>query len=480
MDALRKFKARAILWVFLMGGLLLAFQNCGQSLKTDENQKFSITSVTPPTEDDDDPPQGPQPIVPDPVDPEPVIPKPEEPTPDGQLALSADMVSHPAPGGTPIQVNNVAELITELGRAHDGTRIVLKAGTYDGNLNISANGTAANPIVIEGGGAARISGRITLTGSHIWFHRLTLDKGAEITGRYNIFTHNQFRVPDHSAFLLLKAGGQFNKIGFNRFHSAPVTSGSLTKMIAIHMQSRETLTNMARGNLVYRNVFTSDAFTTSGPGNRSIGIYIAGYDAHLLDPAVNRIEQNLFLNLDYQWAIQIKSVANIVRQNTFLGKGVGSHQARALLQLAHGKENLVESNYFEDTMGVSVNEGNFEPNKIIGNKLVRSMIDANYGFESLAAKPKDSLTKLYASIGNLFIKNDGLLRIGSACDVFCEHGAGPIMKADRNVVKAHQGGLESLTLGTHQTNTIIEPTTSEIILPAIKILPTDTKFGPSN
>ncbi len=512
-----RFASRTVLFVGCSWTLMFAFQNCGQPLTTEDVSKLSSSSSQDTSLGDEAlndnadgsgtaaNGSGSDQIPNDgagagsgsgtgsgsgmggPVDtgsPGDTMPTPKPtPTPgpvvdQNRLLPTEEMLSHPPTNGTTVNVNNATELASAIANAKPGTRLVLKAGTYAGNLTVAVNGTADKPIVIEGNGVAQLTGRVTLKGTYVWFHRLIWSRGADITSRNNYFTHNRFNIPDHIAFLDFREGAQFNKVGYNRFHSAPISANSLTKMIGIHMYRTQTENTIAKANLIYRNIFTSEPFTTAGGENRSVAIYIAAYNAHLLVKSANRVEQNLFLNLDYQWSVDMKSNGSIVRQNTVLGKGVGSKEARAVIQIDHGKENIVESNYFEDTMGIAVREGNFGPHKVIGNKLVNGSIEAFYGFDKLK-NVSDMLTMLYPSIGNCFIKNDGLLRIGASCAVGCYQGTGNILDAEKNTVRAHQGGMSKMVLGSHQKNTIIENTTNETVLPAIKIDPKDPSFGPS-
>src|SRR5437867_4700724 len=113
---------------------------------------------------------------------------------------------------TPIIINvaTAAQLTSALSAAQPGDIITLAPGTYTGNWNISASGTAENPIVIRGGNTIDDNGNyldntfldgkncrrcnvLEVYGSYIHVEYVTIQNAVRAIRTFNATTSNVFR-----------------------------------------------------------------------------------------------------------------------------------------------------------------------------------------------------------------------------------------------------------------------------------------------
>ncbi len=116
----------------------------------------------------------------------------------------------PVPTGQRVEVGSVTELNAAMGSVGPGDEIVLRAGTYEGEVNVSARGRAGSPITVRAAEpmAAVVvgDGSWNLSGEHLVLRDLRFDrtrggtKGVVVvTGRHVRVTQNRFDAVGYTA-----------------------------------------------------------------------------------------------------------------------------------------------------------------------------------------------------------------------------------------------------------------------------------------
>jgi len=115
----------------------------------------------------------------------------------------------PVPTGRRIDVGSVTELNAAMGSVGPGDEIVLRAGTYDDEVTVSARGRAGSPITVravEPRAAVVVgNGSWNLSGEHLVVRDLRFDrtrggtKGVVVTGRHIRLTQNRFDQVGYTA-----------------------------------------------------------------------------------------------------------------------------------------------------------------------------------------------------------------------------------------------------------------------------------------
>lgn len=140
------------------------------------------------------------------------------------------------------------------------------------------------------------------------------------------------------------------------------------------------------------------------------------------------IEDNLFEEYYRRWSLVIKSIGNVIRDNTVnnsLSKIAGSMASR------HGSDNLIQNNSLKNTQGMHVFEDN---NTLIGNKLTggRFLVLAGAG-----PVTQFGTRQQHRACNTLMRRNSGPLIVGyqwvtknvdPACNTVVENHSGSITK----------------------------------------------------
>lgn len=123
----------------------------------------------------------------------------------------------PTPAGpfTTVNVSTAGQLQTALTGAQPGDRIVLADGTYSGNFTLTADGTADQPILVEGGPDAEIVSPSGNDGGSYALHLTGVDQ-ARLSG-FTVHTAKKGIVLDGSTHVLL-SGLDISDIGDEAVH----------------------------------------------------------------------------------------------------------------------------------------------------------------------------------------------------------------------------------------------------------------------
>jgi poly(beta-D-mannuronate) lyase len=264
------------------------------------------------------------------------------------LALALSLVAALTASAATHVVSSVAELQTRIAAAAPGDTITVKNGSYatTAPLTISAQGTAAQPIVI----AAESVGGVTLTGTSGFKFGST---AAHVTVSGFVFAHA-------SGQTTIGAGSTHCRITrcvFECTGEGPYlgVSGDDAQVDRCEFRNKATLGNMisvtgtgsqvARRLWIHHNYF-HDFANARGNGAETIRFGLSGLS---LSTGEGLVEHNLFVRcVGENELISNKSGGNTYRYNTFL------ESPGAQLTLRHGNDCRVYGNIFRGTDGLRI------------------------------------------------------------------------------------------------------------------------------
>lgn len=253
-----------------------------------------------------------------------------------------------------------------------GTTLLLAPGAYGGEAEVRADCAADQLLVIRSDPplGARLTGKLRVLGQHALVSDLTVDGGRiEVRGAFNRVTRNKF----HTAGGLVVGATIDSRIDHNEF-ATPSSPG-----IDFAFKFSKSDRRPARSILVDHNLFRSiDAGGDDRGDNEeedgsrhSVGIYLGEFSARrgrqdMLDYGKVGVvvEQNLFIDYHRRKAIHIKSLGNIIRNNTFVDTKQSSGWSRVTIR--SGQFNEITDNLMDGTTGLQIFE---EHNSASGNVL---------------------------------------------------------------------------------------------------------------
>ncbi len=309
------------------------------------------------------------------------------------------------------EVTTLSNATKACASASPGELIVIKNGTYTGNLNISGTGTAEKPIVVtaETPGKVILNGASTIKfgGEYMILNGIVMKEfkeGTVVTFKWSSSVHafncrmtncvldgKDNTVPEGTDVNWILIFGKYNRID----HCYIGGKSSSNTNIMLKLEGPTTSDNYCR---IDHNFF-GDRPDNGKNGGETIRL---GDSNTSLNDAYTMIEDNFFYHCDGESEIlSIKSGKNIIRRNTIY-ESVGG------IVLRHGNGNTVESNYIF---------GNYKPltgairvinaDHKIYNNFVQACVGSDFHAPLCILKGiKNSASNGYHRVRNVVITNN--------------------------------------------------------------------------
>ncbi len=356
------------------------------------------------------------------------------------LAKADDSI--PGPTRT-IIVSSSWQLASALNNAQPGDHIVLTNGSYSG-FTVSRSGQIDKPVVVRAANtlAARVSGRITLSGDDVYVVGVDVSNGnVVIEGTRDRISRSRLRSPGIAVDLDTHARSAI--VDHNEIDSqaTATTRGWYGIMVGV--------ASSGLNHRIYRNYFHG-----APRGDENAAIRLGGGQRRLTSGGV-LVEYNLFMD----WhgsaeTISVKTSGHTIRFNT--GIDIQQFVNRG------GAGSTWSANWLENSRGIRIHDKN---HTLLGN---RSPIDIFGGDREGPA----GTGIYYQPIDTLVAGNTGTLLIGKS---FANGRAGALPARDTKV-EAHNGWISRL----NEVNTNIASRTTRIIPRAFKLMPSDVgPFAPT-
>lgn len=364
-----------------------------------------------------------------------------------------------------VDVADAGALADAISAAKCGRALILAAGHYDQDAEITKNCPASAPLLITARDpqSAILAGKLKLAGDHLVVSGLKIDGGQiELMGQDNRVTRNLF--VSGGGLVIRSASG---RIDHNEFR--PAGGNGIDVALKLSRGDRRP----AAGNLIDYNLFHS----TNAPAPRaakqddddeddghrpSVALYLGQFSARqgradmlAYGNVGTVVEHNLFLDVARRRSVHIKSNGNEIRANTFIASP-GIRRA-GQITVRSGQNNEIAGNYISGQIRMLLFE---EDNRAIGNVLVdgaQLVVMAGGGEMTQYDGPQQR-----PAVHSLVAGNQGILRIGEV--VARRQNKAP---AEGTVVEGHQGPIEK----DLEANTTIRDKTS-ISLPKVQALTT--------
>ncbi len=240
-----------------------------------------------------------------------------------------------------VNVNSSNQLLSELSKAKPGDVIIVKPGTYKGLKAISANGKPDNPITVkaESIGKCMLVDQLLIKGAHIHLEGFSFTgKGSILVeGRNCRITRCTMSNVESGKWIWIAAGSQEIEIDHCLFENKDINK-KLPKGCQL---LQANVLNKNEKHHFHHNHFRNIPKGLNSNGYETVQLITNGNPrVPPGDRTGNIVEYNLFEQCDGEAEIiSVKSNGNILRHNTF-------RDCRGQLVLRHGKENIVDGNYF--------------------------------------------------------------------------------------------------------------------------------------
>jgi poly(beta-D-mannuronate) lyase len=256
-------------------------------------------------------------------------------------------------------VDSLKALQDAIAKAKPGDEIVVMDGVYKGRLTINAKGKPDKPITIRAGsrGKAQFVEPLSINGENIVLDGfyLTARGAIAISGSHIRVTRctmsNVVGGLDQGKWVRVSAGAQQVEIDHCLFENKE-NNTRLDKECQL-LQVMDAGRN--ERHHIHHNHFRNVAKGKTGNGYETIQLRAeiprgASKGDHLkLGPSGTVVEYNLFENCNGEAElVSVKTVGDLLRYNTF-------RNCSGNLSLRHGKDNVVDGNYFFGSGGVVLN-----------------------------------------------------------------------------------------------------------------------------
>jgi hypothetical protein len=351
----------------------------------------------------------------------------------------------PEPTRTVI-VSSSSQLLSALNNAQPGDHIVLTNGSYSG-FTVSRSGQIGKPVVVRAANtlAAKVSGKITLSGNDVYVVGVEVTKGnVVIKGSRGRISRSRLQSPGSA--VVLENSARSAIVDHNEIVSQATPTTTAWNGVRIGV------TSPGLNHRIYRNYLHGAPKWTTGDDNSAIQL---GFGKQRLTNGGVLVEYNLFMD----WhgdaeTISVKTSGHTIRFNT--GIDIQQFVNRT------GTGSTWSANWLENSKGIRIHDKN---QALLGNR----------GAVHIYGGDKDGpagTAIYYQPIDTIVAGNIGALQIGKSFTT----GVAGALPARNTKVEAHTGTISKL----NEINTSISHTTASIIPKAFKLTPSDVgPFAPT-